>query len=46
MLQEHKAITQKEEPGKFPELFYLGGNTDPENSEIAEKAIYEHFVQK
>ncbi len=46
MLQEHKTITQKEEPGKFPELFYLGGNIDPENSEIAEKAIYEHFVQE
>ncbi|MEI6425962.1 MAG: hypothetical protein WCO66_01275 [Candidatus Absconditabacteria bacterium] len=46
MLQEHKEIIQSEEPGKFPELFYLGGNTDPDNSEPAEKAIYEHFVEE
>ena len=46
MLEEHKEITQKEQPGKFPELLYLGWNTDPENTEIAEKAIYDHFVQE
>jgi len=45
-LQEHKEITEMEEPGVVPELFYLGGNTDPDDSKPAEEAIFNHFVEQ
>ena len=45
-LQEHKEITEMEEPGVVPELFYLGGNTDPNNSKPAEEAIFNHFIEQ
>gem|GEM_PF-5392311 len=35
-----------EEPGVVPELFYLGGNTDPDDSKPAEEAIFNHFVEQ
>jgi len=45
-LQEHKEISEMEEPEKIPELFYLWGNMDPNNSKPAEEAIFSHFLEQ